>query len=180
LQVNLRPRALPERAADAGSSAGLPSQPVYLAEPEAGAFPRFFGCEERIEGFGQSFRVHALARVPHGDEDVVAGAQLRRKIARTRRDVPGCDHDLSPDWHRVTRVDAEVENGDFDLRRIDQSRPERRSEHCSQFNSVLADRAPEHLRHAADGGIQVNRLCGENLPAREGQKLLRELRAAPC
>src|SRR5690349_14060827 len=51
--------------------------------------------------------------------------------------------------------------------------------HCSEFNPVLTDRAPEHLGHPAHGSIQVGRFCGENLPAREGQELLGELRAAP-
>ena len=104
----------------------------------------------------------------------------RGKIAGARRNIPRCDQDPPTDRHGITGVYRQVENSERYLRRIDQSWPEGRSEHWSQFDAVLADRAPEHFGHPAHDGIQVCRLCGENLPASEGQELLSKLRAAPC
>ena len=79
--------------------AGLLSEPVDHAQPEAGAFADLLGGEERLEGAAGDLGGHAAAGIGHGDHDIIAGPRfavdvhigfIERGIADLDRQLAAC------------------------------------------------------------------------------------------
>ena len=87
--------------------------------------------------------------------------------------VAGLDRQPSSARHRVPSVDRQVQQDLLDLTRISQDMPEVRSRREGQLD-VLADQPGEHPSQVADDLVQVEHPGLQDLPAREGQQLLRQ------
>ena len=91
--------------------------------------------------------------------------------------VRGLDHELAAARHRVARVDGEIEDHVFDLRGIDQRRPQAVAERKLD-RDILAERALQDRGGARDDLVEVDVARLQRLLAREGEHALGELRAA--
>src|SRR4051812_3932773 len=90
---------------------GLFDDSVYGREAEAGARSRCFRGEECVERAHSRLYAHSCAIVGHTHHHVLA-RHLRCRpvgILAVQCDVLRPDNDTSAAWHRITRVDDEVE-----------------------------------------------------------------------
>ena len=110
---------LPTRI-DANLPAGLTNKSMDHGEPKPGSLADRLGRKERIESLRNDVRRHAGASIGDAERDVLAGSKLpllRRPLVQPF--VGGFDGDAASVRHRVARIDAEIEQGAFELRRID-------------------------------------------------------------
>ncbi len=169
-------------------TARLLDEAVDLAQPEAGALPWLLGGEERIERLRLHLARHAGAGVAHRYLDIVSDRDIGivLRVALVDEGAAGLDRQLALAVrdgvaHGILGVDHEVENRCLHLARVDLNLP--KSGTVDNFEiDVLANRAPEELRHSADQLIDVDRAGIERLAPCKCKQPLRQrgrpLRAA--
>ena len=91
--------------------------------------------------------------------------------------VAGADRDRSAARHRVARIEREVQHRELELAGVELHRPQVGAEVHVDLQ-VAAQRASQHLAHAAQMLAQVERGRIHRLPARERQQMARQVGAA--
>ena len=103
-------------------------------------------------------------------DGVIASGRFLRPRRGPERHVAGRDGNHAAFGHRVARVDRQVEQHEFDLRRVgERGRQIGRRPHGDVDRR--ADRAAQQLRHAGDHPVEVGRRRVHALLAREGEQL---------
>ena len=92
--------------------------------------------------------------------------------------VGGLDRELAAVRHGVARVHGQVEDRALQLVRVGVGAPQASGQNRLD-RDVLAQRAPEQVRHTGDELVGVDGLGRERLLAREGEKAMGE-RRRPC
>ena len=162
--------ALIDLGMDARLAAGLAHETVDHRQAQPCAHPDRLGGEEGIEGLGDHLGRHAAAVVGHREGDVFARFQVADPgHARIQRPVGGLDEDATALGHGVAGIDAEVEQGVFQLRRIDQGRPQLAAGHHLDLDR-RTHRAADQVFHAGHQAIDVGGLGIQRLPAGKGQQ----------
>ena len=149
---------MPGLAVDLDVPARLLDEAVDHAEAEAGALADLLGREERLEGAVDDLGRHAGR--PIGDEqgNVVAGCYLDIVpcVLLVETDVGRLDQEAPASRHGIAGVDGKVEDCVLEARSVGQCRPQARGER-GFHPDVLAERLPEHDRHARNDLVQVER-----------------------
>ena len=157
-------------------SPALRHDAVNGRKAEARAFRLVLGGEERFEDMGQSFLIHAAARVLDGKHDVAAAFEIETgRSGFFEMYICGLDLELSAFRHRIQGVDDEIHQHLLDLAFVGFDAPESVAEIEEQID-VFADERLKHDVHVADDGIQVEYLRLENLFATKSHQLPRHRR----
>ena len=164
-----------ELAVDFHVATRLLDEAVDLGQAQAGTMTNFLGGEERIECPGFDVFRHACARVGHCEHDVLAryDLDLRGGILVVEMHVRCLDRKLAAARHGVPGIDRKIENREFKLVGIGKRAPDAAAQH-RLHGHLLAERAPQKVRHARDEAANIDGLGIERLLAREGQKPLRQ------
>src|SRR6516162_2520804 len=149
-------------------------KPVDHAETKAGALVHLLSRKEGLEGATADLFAHAGARVGHRYHHVITRIDGGQPATVSTGYVLRGNRQGSTRRHRVSRVNREVENGQFQLARLG---------HCPPSISVKSrldfdrrpDRARQHLACFRYNLVDVNRLGRDLVTAREGKKLIGEL-----
>ena len=122
---------------------------------------------------GQSFLIHAAARVLDGKHDVAAAFEIETgRSGFFEMYICGLDLELPAFRHRIQGVDDEIHQHLFDLAFVGFDAQESVAEIEDQFD-IFADERLKHDVHVADDGIQVEYLRLENLFAPKSHQLPR-------
>ncbi len=153
---------------------------VDRREAQAGARARLLGREKGLEKAAERLLVHAGAGVPHrqldeGPRAHVVGVALRLRPLDLR--VLGLDGESAAARQGVAGVDHQVEEHLFDLAGVGLDLPEARIQiHLEP--DALSDQPVEQALGRGDGGVQVDHLRLQYLPARKREELTGELGGA--
>jgi len=129
-----------------------------------------FGREERVDCARRYGCCHAAAGVGNTDPYVVPGGQFQRPgLLVVEREIVALDVDGTAARHGVTCVDAQVEQGAFQLWRVDEGWPWPSQEAAVQANG-WADGAANQFFHAKNQRRDVGRPRLQGLLAGEGQQ----------
>ena len=122
---------------------GLGDETMHHAETQAAAFAYILGGKEWLEGAVQDVRCHSRTRVADRDLHIVAGGYLGLLlcIGLVQRDVGGMDHQRTTTDHGIPRVDRQIDQGIFELVRVDHRRPEVRRAFDLQADGFAQDPA---------------------------------------
>ncbi len=163
-------------AAQRGETAGLRGEAEHLAQAQARAPADVLGGEERLHRAFGDVRAHAFAVVDDIDAHVGPRFGVRR-VGRTDHDQARAHHDGAAGAHRIATVGDQVEDGGLELAGIDFHQRQVLRELEAELHRRAA-RAPVHFAGAVEQRVDVVHLRRQVLPAREGEQLAREQRAA--
>src|SRR5690348_6157585 len=76
-KVNLKAGSFTGRAINPNVSIALFNDSVNCGQPETGAFPWLFSCEERLENMCDNPRLHSGARISNAQKDILADFRAR-------------------------------------------------------------------------------------------------------
>ena len=110
---------------DSDSTTGLTGEAINHRKAEPGALLLRFGGEERLEHMADNIGVDANPVVRHADSYVIP--RLKRFIPRRSRFKPAIfptNFDLAAARQGVAGIDAQVEQGVFELVGVHQGRPD--------------------------------------------------------
>ena len=170
-QVDLDRGAAPDLRIDLHVPVRLLDEAQDLAQAEARALARRLGRKEGIEGLAHHLGRHADAGIGHRDHRVLAGSHLRvgAGVALVEIGVGRLDGELAAARHGVAGVDDKVDQRALDLGGVGEHAPQAAAQHGLDLDR-LADRAPQHLGHAADQCVEIEHARFERLAPREGEQ----------
>ena len=126
-------------AAHENIAAGLLDNAVAGGQAQPRAAAHFFGREKRFEDVFEDFKRNAGAGILHFHQHILAGGddfvfsgcvEITGKIIdRSDDDVTGTNGELAAIFHRVARIDGEIDNNLFQLSLI--------SLHHAQITAML-------------------------------------------
>ena len=174
-QVQPERRAPALGAFDPHMPARTAGEAVDHRQAKPGSLPDRLGREERLENLLEGLVGHANAGVAHADHDIVTGFDLLlRETLSVGQDFTGGDNrQRAPLRHRVARVDRQIEDRILELMGIRQRRPVLGGK-VHRKPDRLAQGPPQHLLHAADQLIDIDRLGVERLAPGEGEQPVRQ------
>ena len=152
-QVDAHRRALADLGIDPDLPARLAREAIDHRQAQPGALAERLGREERLERLGDDLRASCRCRYRSrrsrhtGRPADPAGAPRARRAI-----VGGLDRQLAAVGHGIARVDAEVENGVFELVGVDQRRPQ-----AARADDLDLDAGPDG---APDELLEVARAAG--------------------
>src|SRR5215467_5404993 len=125
-QIDFEPRPPADLTIDIDESAVAANYSGHGRQAESGPLPVFFGRKERVEDLGQILVRDSHARVNYPDGDVFARLRfdIHSRVMFVYVDVLRLDPKLSPLWHRVARVDAEIHQHLMELCRVARDAPQ--------------------------------------------------------
>ena len=177
-EVDLEGRAETGLGVDLHVPAGLGDDAVDRREPEAGAVAGLLGGEERLEDVLETVRRDPRAGVRDGQAHVALGRdQVLARVVLVEVQRAGLERDRAAGRHRVARVDGEVDDHLLDLRAVGEDRRETVGKPHDDPD-VLADQPVQHRRQRQCDLAEIERRRLQDLLAREGEQLARELRGA--
>src|SRR5581483_1224529 len=170
-EVHLDARALPDLAVDLHVAARLLDEAIDLAQAKAGSVPRLLGREERLERMIENLWRHAGTRVTDTDDDILPGRDLRicARIVVICGDVRRLDRQLPAIWHRVARVDRQIDDGRLQMVHVRLNLPESGATDGLDLDA-FAERALKKFLEATQEAVQVDWLRIESLTPREGEQ----------
>ena len=172
-EVQAHRRAFAHLRINPDLSAGLARKAVHHRQAESGALSQGFGGEKWIESQRHDVWRHAAASICHAQRDVLPGrhvALFGRLVVEPL--VRGFDREPPARWkHCVARVDAQVEQRVFKLRRVNVDRPQ--PDGALHFDMDLGSNSPANqLFHACHQPVCAQRLGIERLaPGKRQQPL---------
>ena len=169
-QPDLGNGALARCAADQQPSAHLLGHAMHHGKTQPGAFADTLGGEERLRSTGQGLRVHAFAAVGDGKTDIWTRRQAGG-MAQIHKFLPRRDDDAPAARHGIARIDAQVQQRQFQLVLVGNDRPQRRWKLHLNFH-VLAQCAFQEVGHAVHQRRQVQGKHFHGLAPCEGQHAL--------
>ena len=151
-------------------AAGLFDQAVNHAEPQAAAFAGFLGGKKGFEGMFQHLGRHAATVIANRQHDIWTGSHvlLGRGVILVELNVAGFQRELATSRHGVAGIDGQIEQGAFELIRVDQGLFQVGGQHRIDLD-IGAQGAPHEIEHAEYQLVQVGRLRQQRLTARERQ-----------
>src|SRR5262252_1755544 len=169
-QVDAEAAAFAYRAVHPDISAALFDDSVDHGQPQTGAFAEFFGGEEGFKNMGLCFFIHPQTVVGDGKHDVTAGhgAKVTLRVRIIQFDVCRFQSNRSAIWHRITRVDHEIENHLLDLSRIGLDRAQIFSGDRDHFD-VFADQPAQHFLRVPHQCVEVEDFGLHHLFSTEGK-----------
>ncbi len=163
---------------DANLPPGLAHKAIHHRQPETGAGTYGLGGEERFKGFGGDVRAHADARVGHADAQVLAGGNTVVRVgALFKGRIGGLDDNASAVGHRVTGVQAQVQQRAFKLGMIDQRGPQVILRN-DLYVYLRADGTGDQLFHVMNQAVDVGDSRRQCLASRERQQAVSQRRRA--
>jgi hypothetical protein len=91
-------------------------------ETKTGSLANFLGREKGFEGAVHDIRRHTGPGILHGDMHILAAGEINRVFAE--RDIARRDYDAPAFWHRIARVDHQIEKGGSQLCLVCAAAPE--------------------------------------------------------
>ena len=170
--------ALARGAENADVAARLANEAIHHGQAEAAAGAEGLGGEEGLEEAWQEFRRNAGTGVGDVELHVVAGRHFNKQgeaagnVAARHR-----DGQLAALGHRVAGVDGQVEEGVFELVRVDQ-RMKLFGGQVEVDVDALGEGARQQLGHAVHQRTDFHRAGRQRLLAREGEQAADQFGAA--
>ncbi len=157
----------------------LLDEAVDHGQTETAAFSFFLGREEWLKHLFEDVRRDPCPRVRHRQHDILPRLDLQviARIGFVEEGVADFYGQLTGAGHRVTGVDREIEDGVFELARIDGSIPQTAGDDRFDFNR-LADRPAQKIVHSGKKLAEMHHLRLKRLAAAKRQQLACELSAA--
>ncbi len=139
-------------------------------ESHARALPALLGCKKRFEDALPRFSIHPHARVGNRQYRVAPGRNIRVEpaVRLVQFHHLGFDQQSPASRHGVPRVQAQIHEHLFELRRIRFDRIDRSGDNFQL--DVPGDYFFEEAHQSAGDGIDVHRPRLQHLAAREDQK----------
>ena len=126
---------------DADLSARLPRETINHRKPEAGSLSERFRREERIERPRHHGGAHARPRVADAEREILPGRQVAvAGHSVVHPAIAGLDGQEPASRHRVTRIDAEVQEGVFELVGVHEGGP--KPDHADHLDRDLRSDGP--------------------------------------
>lgn len=155
-------------------AAGLLGEAVDHGQAQAGALADGFGGEEGFEHVGHDVGGHAGAGVGDAQAQVGAfGQVVGAGGGGVEPVVAGLQLDAAALGHGVAGVDAQIEQGVFQLADVDEGGPGISGAGGFDLDAG-AGGALDEFGHAVHQGVDVGGARFQGLPAREGQQTLGE------
>src|SRR6185369_7681823 len=173
---DLERRSLADFAVEPDLSAGLLDDAAHDGQAEARAASA--RGEKRVVDLVADFGSDAGAGIADDQLDVIAFAQVRTlpHVGFVDAHVPRLDGQRAALWHRLPRVDGEVQQYLVQLPRIGVDVPQLFVDMRADAD-VLAEARGEELHGRADDLVEIDDLRLQDLAARGGEELLREVAA---
>ena len=152
---------------------------VDHGETQPRAAARLFGGEERLEDPGQGFGCDSRPGVLDGNTDILSRGTSRSKVERRRSQGDGAhlEGQRPPLRHRVTGVDAHIQQGLFKVTRL-RVHPQRLASLVDDNVDVSIERPRHHAPHTVQNVVDAHRLYLLPLRTGKAQELARQLRGA--
>jgi len=160
-------------------AAGLFHEAVDHAQSQSAAFASLLGREKGLEDARQDVRGDARARVTDFDAHVVARPHVGvlSRVDFIEVHVGGFDYELSSIHHCITGIGRKIDDGSFELSRIDANSPWFALQ--LEPNLYVLPQSPAQKRGSArDQRVGVNAFRTQRLSSREGEESPREVGAA--
>ncbi len=150
--------------------AGLAHKTIHHRQPQASTGTNGFGGEKRLEGLGDDRRAHATAGVGNTDAQVFAGRNtVVRVVTLGERSICGFNDDVPAIGHRITGIQAQVQQRAFQLGMVDQCWPQIiLGDHFDVY--FRADRARDHFFHVMNQHVYVGHSRRQGLAPGKGQQ----------
>jgi hypothetical protein len=156
-------------------TAQLLSDPKHLRQPEAGSLADLLRREKWLEHLVKNVVRDSRAGVGDGTHHRITRYGLLGTLRRAEPNVRGLDRDRPTVRHRITGINCQVQDDQFDLARIGERQRETISE--DSLDPVCrAHRTQEQSSHTGDDPIEFDRFWGHALLPSEGK----ELRCESC
>src|SRR6185503_7504215 len=134
--------ANPQPAFDADAAARLPRNSVNLTQAEPGTSPESLGREKRFERLREHVLGHSRSGITDGKADKVARWQIETLLRHTSHiDVGSRNRQAAPGGHGIARVEGQVQDDEFNLRRVRNRGPE-----IALENRLDPDRRPNRSK----------------------------------
>jgi hypothetical protein len=156
-------------------TAQLLRDPKHLRQPEAGSLADLLRREEWLEHLVKNVVRDPRTGVGDGTHHVITRYRLLGTLRRAKPNVRGFDRDRPTVRHRITGINCQVQDDQFDLARIGERQRETIGE--DSLDPVCrAHRTLEQSSHTGDDPIEFDRFWGHALLPSEGK----ELRCESC